>query len=96
MGRRTLLLIAALVVAALGTVLVWMYAANADKQAQEGQQLVKVLVAKTKIEVGTSGQTASSNGAFEQVTLPQSAVTPNSLSDAAPNVSTGFSAIPFL
>lgn len=84
MGRRTLLLIAALVVAALGTVLVWMYANNADKQAQEGQQLVSVLVAKTKIEVGTSGSTAASNGAFEQVTLPQSAVTAGSLSDSAP------------
>lgn len=84
MGRRTLLLIAALVVAALGTVLVWMYANNADNEAQQGQQLVKVLVAKTKIEVGTSGSVAQSNGAFEQVTLPQSAVTPNSLSDASP------------
>lgn len=85
MGRRTLLLIAALVVAALGTVLVWMYANNANKEAQAGQELVQVLVAKTKIEAGTSGATAQSNGAFEQVTLPQSAVTAtDALSDAAP------------
>ena len=84
MGRRTLLLIAALVVAALGTVLVWMYANNANQQAQEGQKLVSVLVAKSKIEVGTSGSTAASNGSFEQVTLPQSAVTQNTLSSSAP------------
>lgn len=84
MGRRTLLLIAALVVAALGTVLVWMYANNANQAAQEGQKLVSVLVAKSKIEVGTSGSAAQSNGSFEQVTLPQSAVTQNTLSSSAP------------
>ncbi|HET7902676.1 MAG TPA: hypothetical protein VFL59_15945, partial [Candidatus Nanopelagicales bacterium] len=82
MGRRTLLLIAALVVAALGTVAVWLYASNADNQAQEGQQLVTVLVAKDKIEVGTSGSTAASNGAFEPKSLPQSAVPQGSISDA--------------
>ena len=55
MGRRTLLLIAAFVVAALGTVLVFLYAHNADTAAKEGQTLVKVLVAKDKIEAGTTG-----------------------------------------
>lgn len=84
MGRRTLLLIAALVVAALGTVLVFLYAQNAENKAQEGQALVKVLVAKTKIEVGTTGSTASSNGAFEQQEIPKANVVAGALSDATP------------
>jgi len=84
MGRRTLLLIAAFVVAALGTVLVFMYAQNAKNAAADGQAIVKVLVAKTQIEVGTSGATASANGAFEQKEVPQSSVVAGALSDAAP------------
>jgi len=84
MGRRTLLLIAAFVVAALGTVLVFLYAQNADTAAKEGQTLVKVLVAKDKIEAGTTGATASSAGAFEQQEIPRSNVVQGALSDAAP------------
>ena len=83
MGRRTLLLIAALVVAALGTVLVWMYANNANNEAQQGQQLVQVLVAKTKIDAGTSGTTAANGGAFETQNIPASAAVPTAISDAA-------------
>ena len=84
MGRRTVLLIAALVVAALGTVLVFLYAQNAKNVALEGQSLVKVLVAKSQIAVGTSGATASTNGAFEQQEVPQSTVVTGALSDATP------------
>ena len=47
MGRRTLLLIAALVVAALGTVLVFLYANNARNEGLASQELVQVLVAKS-------------------------------------------------
>ena len=84
MGRRTLLLIAAFVVAALGTVLVFLYAHNADTAAKEGQTLVKVLVAKDKIEAGTTGATASAAGAFEQQEIPKSNVVQGALSDSAP------------
>jgi pilus assembly protein CpaB len=84
MGRRTLLLIAALVVAALGATLVWLYASNAQKTAQEGQTLTTVLVAKAKIDVGVTGSAASSNGAFEQAQVPASSVVPGALSDATP------------
>ncbi len=84
MGRRTLLLIAAFVVAILGTVLVFLYAQNAKNTAAEGQTLVKVLVAKSQIEVGTSGATASANGAFEQQEVAQSSVVAGALADATP------------
>ena len=55
MGRRTVLLIAALVVAALGTALVWMYANRADERAQADAAPVEVLVATSDIGAGTSG-----------------------------------------
>ena len=84
MGRRTLLLIAALVVAALGTVLVFLYASNAKNAAQEGQSLVKVLVAKSKIEIGTTGSAASSNGAFEEQEVPKATAVDGALADATP------------
>lgn len=84
MGRRTLLLIAALVVAALGTVLVFLYANNARNEGLANQELVSVLVAKSQIEVGTTGATASAAGAFEQQEIPRINVVPGALSDAAP------------
>ena len=84
MGRRTVLLIAALVVAALGTVLVFLYANNAQQNAQEGQSLVTVLVAKAQISVGTTGSAASSAGAFQQQEVPKSTVVAGALSDATP------------
>ncbi len=84
MGRRTLLLIAALVVAALGTVLVFLYANNARNEGLANQELVSVLVAKSKIEVGTTGAAASAAGAFEQQEIPRANVVEGALSDATP------------
>lgn len=84
MGRRTLLLVAALVVAALGTVAVFLYAQNAKTQATAGQDLVTVLVAKSAIDVGTTGAAASANGAFTQTTVRTSDVVPGALSDVTP------------
>ncbi len=84
MGRRTLLLIAALVVAALGTVLVFLYANNARTEGAANQELVTVLVAKTKIEVGTSGASASAAGAFAEQQIARANVVEGALSDATP------------
>jgi pilus assembly protein CpaB len=66
MGRRTLLLIAALVVAALGTALVFIYVNNADNRANEDATLVKVLVATQDVAAGTTAADASAAGAFEE------------------------------
>ena len=84
MGRRTILLIAALVVAALGTVLVWMYASKADERAQAGAQQVQVLVANTGIPAGTSGADIGAAGSVELTTLPAASVPPGALSDLTP------------
>ena len=49
MGRRTLLLVAALLLAALGTSLVFVYVGNVDARAREGQTPVEVWVATKEI-----------------------------------------------
>jgi pilus assembly protein CpaB len=81
MGRRTILLVASVVVAALGTFLVFMYANKAQTAAAAGQQPVEVLVAKDAIPAGSSGAVIQSSGDVELRTLPQASVPENALSD---------------
>ena len=81
MGRRTVLLIAALVVAALGTALVFLYVNNLESEANDGAKLVKVLEASQQVAAGTTAADASAAGAFELVETPQSAVVDGALSD---------------
>jgi pilus assembly protein CpaB len=54
MGRRTLLLIASILVAALGTALIWLYVQGADTRAQAGEAQVKAFVSATTVDAGTS------------------------------------------
>ena len=84
MGRRTILLIAALVVAALGTALVFMYANRADERAQAGAEQVQVLVATAGIAAGTSGADVAGSGSVQLQTLPAASVPPGALSDLTP------------
>jgi pilus assembly protein CpaB len=84
MGRRTILLIAALVVAALGTALVWMYANRAEEAALAGQEPVQVLVATTNVAAGTTGAAISEAGTAELRNLPASSVPAGALSDLTP------------
>lgn len=84
MGRRTILLIAALVVAALGTALVWMYANRADERAQADAAPVQVLVATVDIGAGTSGAAISEAASAEIRTLPAASVPAGALSDLTP------------
>jgi pilus assembly protein CpaB len=53
MGRRTLLLIASILVAALGTALIWLYVQSADWRAQAGEAQATVLVSGETVEAGT-------------------------------------------
>jgi pilus assembly protein CpaB len=53
MGRRTLLLIASILVAAAGTALVWLYAQGAESRAQAGNVQVPVLMATQPIDAGS-------------------------------------------
>lgn len=81
MGRRTILLVASIMVAALGTFLVFMYANKAQTAAAAGQEPVEVLVAKDAIPAGSSGATIMASGDVELRTLPTASVPENALSD---------------
>ena len=81
MGRRTVLLIAALVVAALGTVLIFVYVKNADDRAQADAAPVDVLVATQGVAAGTTAADASNAGAFEIQEVPTSAAAEGALTD---------------
>jgi pilus assembly protein CpaB len=84
MGRRTLLLIAALAVAALGTTMVFLYVNGVNDRALAEQEPVLVLVATAPIAAGTTAQEAQSAGALEQRTLSRASVADGALSDITP------------
>jgi pilus assembly protein CpaB len=83
-GRRTLLLVAAIVVAALGTVLIFAYVRNADNRALKDREPVEVLVAKTLIKAGTLGSEAERTGSFKLQKIPRDATIVGVLSDPRP------------
>jgi pilus assembly protein CpaB len=71
MDRRKILLILAAVVAALGTMLVWLYVRGAEGRAQEQFDTVQVIVATQDIAPGESFTAASQAGKFEKRDIPQ-------------------------
>jgi pilus assembly protein CpaB len=81
MARRTVLLVAAILVAALGTVLVSLYVHNVDQNSLAKQKPVEVLIAKKIIPAGTTGAAAAAQGALEKTRLPSDAVSSSALSD---------------
>ena len=62
MNRRTILLLAAALVAALGTALVFLYVKGADNRAEERFDTVEVLRAVGTIEQGESIDDAAQSG----------------------------------
>jgi len=81
MGRRSLLLIAAVVLAGLGATLVFWYANNADQRAAQNQTLRPVLVATTTIPAGTTGASLVGSGSVELRHVAAGSVAPGALSD---------------
>jgi pilus assembly protein CpaB len=84
MGRRTVLLVVALVVAGLGTAMVFLYVNGVNERALARQEPVAVLMAKRDIAAGTSVADAEQAGAFEKRTITRDAAAPGVLSDLAP------------
>jgi pilus assembly protein CpaB len=84
MGRRTVLLIAALLVATLATSLVYLYVRSVDDRARAGERQVEVLVATGQIPAGTTGDQASANGWFDLKTVAQSSVADGAVSSIEP------------
>jgi pilus assembly protein CpaB len=71
MGRRTLLLIASILIAAVGTALIGIYVRGADARAQANEKQIEVLVAKEDIGSGTTVKTALQTLKFEPATYPR-------------------------
>jgi pilus assembly protein CpaB len=70
MGRRTILLIVAAMVAVVGSGMVFLYVKGADDRAKEGQEPVSVLKAVAQIEPGETLAEASAAGKIELLDVP--------------------------
>jgi len=83
MSRRTVALIASVVLAAVAAVALISYVRHVENQATVHRHPVLVLVAKDTIPQGTSAEDASSKGLFTQENIPQQFVPPNAVGDVA-------------
>jgi pilus assembly protein CpaB len=83
MGRRTVLLIVAALIALLGTSMVFFYARGADTRATAAQQPVQVLKAVQKIDVGETLQDAESQGKLQLGRVPRAQVLPGAVNSIA-------------
>jgi len=81
MSRRAILVVVALVVAALSTALLTIYVRDADARADEGKDLVSVLVASEEIPAGQTGQQINDSGAVDVVSVPAEVANPDALSE---------------
>ena len=66
MARRSILLIVAVIVAALGTTMIVLYVQGIDARAAQGQELVEVLTATEVIDAGETVAAAQEAGKLEK------------------------------
>jgi len=78
MGRRRILLVAAVVVALVGTALVFLYVRDADTRAAAKFDTVPVLRAIAPIQAGETIESAATNGKFDVQQVPKAQVLPDS------------------
>jgi pilus assembly protein CpaB len=83
MGRRTVLLIVAALIAMLGTGMVLIYVRNADNRAEANQQPMQVLKAVQEIEPGETLADAQSAGKIQLGTVPKSQVLTGAVNSTA-------------
>jgi len=79
MGRRTILLIVAALIAALGSAMVFLYVQGADERAQEAQAPVEVLKAVAQINPGETLDQAQAAGKLELGAVPREQVLPGAV-----------------
>ncbi len=84
MDRRTALLIVAVIIAALGTMLVFLYVRGADQRADEKFDAISVLRAVKQINQGETVAAAQAAGKIEVGTVAKSQVLPDALDSLAP------------
>ena len=85
MGRRTVILIVALLIALVGSAMVYLYVRGADTRAQEKQEPVEVLKAVAQIEPGESLAKAQTAGKLELQAVPREQVLEGALSSVGDN-----------
>jgi Flp pilus assembly protein CpaB len=73
-NRRTLMAAAAIVLAAVAGIGVYVYASNADSRAQENAQFVEAFVASSDIAKGTTGEEAVQAGLITKEKVARSSV----------------------
>ncbi len=71
MGRRTLLLVASILVAAVGTALIFLYVRGADQRATQGAALVKVVVTTKDVAQGQTVKQAFADTSFDLKAVPR-------------------------
>lgn len=81
MGRRSILLIVAVVIAALGATMVFLYVQGVDAKAQQAGESVEVLTATQQIETGETIEEAQDAGKLAAVAVPRKNVVPGALTD---------------
>ena len=81
MGRRAALLIAAIVIAAIGTTLVYLYAKKANDRAIAEASPVNVLVATALIPAGQTADQALSAGSIVAQSIPEKSVAQGAVSN---------------
>ena len=80
MGRRTILLVVAAMIAVLGSGLVFVYVKGADARAMQGQAPVEVLKAVAQIDPGETLNQAQAAGKLELQAVPAEQVLEGALS----------------
>jgi len=83
MGRRTVLLIVAALIAALGTSMVFLYVRGADARAEAAQEPVQVLKAVAKINPGETLADAQAQGKIQVGTVPRAQVLTGAVNSTA-------------
>ena len=80
-NRRTLMAAAAIVLALVAGIGVYMYASGADKRAEENASLVDAYVANADIAKGTTGAELLQAGLIERAKVSKSSVPPTAITD---------------
>jgi pilus assembly protein CpaB len=83
MGRRTVLMLVAILVAALGSTLVFLYVQGINDRAIEKQNPVKVLTATDTINPGESLDDAQAAGKLALTDIPEANVLPGALTSVS-------------
>lgn len=84
MSRRIILLVAAVLIAALGAFGVFLYIQNVETEAEADQELVQVLVATQTIPAGQTAGEAEAAGSFALSEIAAEAAAPGALSSIDP------------